>query len=120
MTSKGETWSRGTNSRLPFDVNLMLHLSIGPLQLALTWYKTATQESLSHTGTGHSQKAYIILNGNFFVCLVSVRILLSSTYGGFVPREWLAAKDLLICFAVGLIAAGTTGVIKKMVLVYGT
>ena len=23
-TSKGETWSRGTNSRLPFDVNGML------------------------------------------------------------------------------------------------
>ena len=25
---KGETWSRGTNSRLPFDVNVMLILSI--------------------------------------------------------------------------------------------
>ena len=25
---KGETWSRGTNSRLPFDVNVMLNLSI--------------------------------------------------------------------------------------------
>ena len=28
MTSDGETWSRGTNSRLPFDVNVMLNLSI--------------------------------------------------------------------------------------------
>ena len=27
-TSKGETWSRGTNSRLPFYVNVMLNLSI--------------------------------------------------------------------------------------------
>ena len=27
MTSKGETWSRGTNSRLPFDVNVMLNHS---------------------------------------------------------------------------------------------
>ena len=27
MTSKGETWSRGTNSCLPFDVNVMLNLS---------------------------------------------------------------------------------------------
>ena len=26
-TSKQETWSRGTNSRLPFDVNVMLNLS---------------------------------------------------------------------------------------------
>ena len=26
-TSKWETWSRDTNSRLPFDVNVMLHLS---------------------------------------------------------------------------------------------
>ena len=25
--SKGESWSRGTNSRLPFDVNVMLNLS---------------------------------------------------------------------------------------------
>ena len=25
---RGETWSRGTNSRFPFDVNLMLNLSI--------------------------------------------------------------------------------------------
>ena len=29
----------------------------------------------------------------FFVCLVPVRLLLSST-AGFVPREWLAAKGL--------------------------
>ena len=27
-TSKEETWSRGTNSRLPFDVNVMLNPSI--------------------------------------------------------------------------------------------
>ena len=27
MTSQGETWSRGTNSRLPFDVDMMLDLS---------------------------------------------------------------------------------------------
>ena len=26
-TSKEETWSRGTNSRLPFDVNVMFNLS---------------------------------------------------------------------------------------------
>ena len=26
-TSKQETWSRGTNSRLPFDVNVMFNLS---------------------------------------------------------------------------------------------
>ena len=25
----GKTWSRGTNSRLPFDVNVNLNLSIG-------------------------------------------------------------------------------------------
>ena len=27
---KGETWSRGTNSRLPFDVNMTLNLSNTP------------------------------------------------------------------------------------------
>ena len=26
-TSNGETWSRGTNSRLPFGTNVMLNLS---------------------------------------------------------------------------------------------
>ena len=26
-TSNGDTWSRGTNSRLPFDINVMLNLS---------------------------------------------------------------------------------------------
>ena len=26
-TNKGETWSRGKNSRLPFDVNVKLNLS---------------------------------------------------------------------------------------------
>ena len=29
-TSKGETWSRGANSRLPFDLNMMLNLSNTP------------------------------------------------------------------------------------------
>ena len=29
MTSKEETWSRGTNSRLSFDVNVILNLSNG-------------------------------------------------------------------------------------------
>ena len=29
-TSKGETWSRGANSRLPSDVNMMLNLSNTP------------------------------------------------------------------------------------------
>ena len=28
MNSKGETWSLGTNSRLPFDENVMLNHSI--------------------------------------------------------------------------------------------
>ena len=43
MTSKGETWSRGTNSRLQFDVNAMLNLSnIAPQsQNLVTWYKFA-------------------------------------------------------------------------------
>ena len=26
-TSNGDTWSRGTNSRLPFDIHVMLNLS---------------------------------------------------------------------------------------------
>ena len=31
----GKTWSRGTNSRLPFDVNVNLNLSIGKKTITL-------------------------------------------------------------------------------------
>ena len=33
----GETWSRGTNSRLPFDVNVMLNLSNISILEILSW-----------------------------------------------------------------------------------
>ena len=35
------------------------------------------------------QKAYIILNGNFF-CLSCPSATFASQHGGFVPREWHA------------------------------
>ena len=41
------------------------------------------------------QKAYIILNGNF-LCLSCPSATFASRHGGFVPREWQAAKDLLV------------------------
>ena len=36
---KWETWSRGTNSRFPFDVNVMLNLSItiSLVRASLSW-----------------------------------------------------------------------------------
>ena len=34
---RGETWSRGTNSRLPFDVNVMLNLSNISILEILSW-----------------------------------------------------------------------------------
>ena len=39
------------------------------------------------------QKRYIILNGNF-LCLSCPGATFALQYGGFVPREWLAAKGL--------------------------
>ena len=33
----GETWSRGTNSRLPFNVNVMLNLSNISILEILSW-----------------------------------------------------------------------------------
>ena len=33
----GETWSRGTNSRLPFDVNVMLNISNLSILEILSW-----------------------------------------------------------------------------------
>ena len=40
------------------------------------------------------QKAYIILNGNF-LCLSRPRATFVLQHGGFLSREWLAAKGLL-------------------------
>ena len=40
------------------------------------------------------QKAYIILNGNF-IGLSCPNATYALQHGGFVPREWLAAKGLL-------------------------
>ena len=34
---RGETWSRGTNLRLPFDVNVMLNLSNISILEILSW-----------------------------------------------------------------------------------
>ena len=39
------------------------------------------------------QKAHIILNGNF-LCLSCPSATFASQHGGFVPREWQAAKGL--------------------------
>ena len=33
---KGETWSRGTNSRFPFGLNVYLNLSIVNIELSTT------------------------------------------------------------------------------------
>ena len=41
------------------------------------------------------QKTYIILNGNC-LCLSSPSATFALQHGGFVPREWLAAKGLLL------------------------
>ena len=41
------------------------------------------------------QKTYIILDGNF-LCLSCPSATFALQHGGFVPREWLAAKDLFI------------------------
>ena len=46
MKNKGKTWSRGTNSRLPFGVNVYLNLSnIIPLTLM-------GSESIAHSAFG--------------------------------------------------------------------
>ena len=40
------------------------------------------------------QKANIIFNGNF-LCLSCTSATFTSQHGGFIPREWKAAKGLL-------------------------
>ena len=50
----------------------------------------------ANVGLGQDkQKAYIILNGNF-LCLSCPSATFALQYGGFVPRDRLAAKGLLM------------------------
>ena len=46
------------------------------------------------------QKTYIIWNGNF-LCLSCPSATFALQHGGFVPREWLAAKGLLSPLILG-------------------
>ena len=60
------------------------------------------------------QQAYIILNGNF-LCLSCTSATFASQHGGFVPREWKAAKGLLRQHSLhpGCILATTEKMIEK-------
>ena len=60
------------------------------------------------------QKAYIILNGNF-LGLSCPSATFASQHGGFVPREWKAAKGLLRQHSLhpGCILATTEKMIEK-------
>ena len=60
------------------------------------------------------QKVYIILNGNCF-CLSCPSATFASQHGGFVPREWKAAKGLLRRHSLhpGCILATTEKMIEK-------
>ena len=65
---------------------------IGPLQLAIHVVQNR------HAGEQKSQwdktnKTYMIWNGNF-LCLSCPGATFALQRGGFVPREWLAAKGL--------------------------
>ena len=53
--------------------------------------KVALGQDKKKTYTG----AYIILNGNF-LCLSCLSATFALQHGGFVPREWLAAKGLSV------------------------
>ena len=61
-----------------------VQLKLGPLQLAI--HVTLGQDK---------QKGYIISNDNF-LCFSSPSATFPLQHGGFVPREWLAAKGLLL------------------------
>ena len=51
-------------------------------------------ETKSRTGTRPTKLKGIHLSGNF-LCLSCPSATSALQYGGFVPREWLAAKGLL-------------------------
>ena len=62
---------------------------IGPLQLAIH----VLQNRHAGEQTSHWDKTYMIWNGNF-LCLSCPSATFALQRGGFVPREWLAAKGL--------------------------
>ena len=63
-----------------------------PCSQPFTWYKTALLET---TGTCQT-KGIIILNGNF-LCLSCPSSTFALQHGGFVLREWQAAKGPIDC-----------------------
>ena len=62
---------------------------------AFTWYKTAVLESKSRTGTRLTKKITISYYMYVF-CLSCPSATFALQRGSFVPREWLAAKGLLL------------------------
>ena len=76
------------------DRNLPNEQQIGPLQLAIHVvqnHHAGEQKSLWDKTT----KRHTILNGNF-LCLSCPSATFALQHGGCVPREWLAAKGLLM------------------------
>ena len=65
-----------------------------------TCCKTATLESKSRTGTRQT----ILHNFKWlnFLCLSSPSATFALQHGGFEPREWLAAKGLLLAYSLFL------------------
>ena len=65
---------------------------IGPLQLTIHVVQNRhAGEQKSHWDK--TNKTYMIWNGNF-LCLSCPSATFALQHGGFVPREWLAAKGL--------------------------
>ena len=73
-------------------------------------------ESKSRTGTD-KLKTYVILNGNF-LSLSCPSATFALQHGGFVPREWLAAKGLLWRVCVQNQHHWNVSVAKNFSLVY--
>ena len=69
---KLETWSRGTNSLLPFDVNVMLNLSIGQVYPSVTVpevfgkVNSAQFPSLFYRGELTSKEKFAVTNDFLF------------------------------------------------------
>ena len=80
---------------IAYSIGLLCGLWIGPLQLATHVIQNRQSGERKLQKGQDKQNIYIIWNGNF-LCLSYPSATFALQHNGFVPREWLAAKGLLL------------------------
>ena len=92
-----ETWSFGTNSHLPFDVNVMLNLSINTVsrkKIIFTWCHG------SHICVQNNESAAMFVHQKILWELYSFHMLKLTFIPSNLPSYWPRENDLLRLFII--------------------